>query len=93
MIYYCCLLFICTVDIYSDCNTVASGHQDGGLRLWNMYTKDKIHSIPKLHASHITCVLFDSRRGYQLLTASRDNTLTIIDTRTYEPLMVYLITL
>ena len=76
------------MDIYTDGNTVASGHQDGGLRLWNMYTKDKIHSIPKLHSSHITCVLFDLRRNYQLLTASRDNTLSIIDTRTYEPLMV-----
>lgn len=76
------------MDIYSDCNTVASGHQDGGLRLWNMFTKDKIHSIPKLHTTHITSVSFDPRRNYQILTASRDNTLTIIDTRTYEPLMV-----
>eukprot|EP00602_Paraphysomonas_sp_CaronLab_P009671 CAMPEP_0185023368 /NCGR_PEP_ID=MMETSP1103-20130426/6050_1 /TAXON_ID=36769 /ORGANISM="Paraphysomonas bandaiensis, Strain Caron Lab Isolate" /LENGTH=497 /DNA_ID=CAMNT_0027555929 /DNA_START=278 /DNA_END=1771 /DNA_ORIENTATION=- len=77
-----------SVGVSSDCSTVASGHQDGGLRLWNLQTRDKIHFLPKLHSSHITCVQFDPKRSAQILTASRDNTLTITDTRTYEPLTV-----
>jgi WD40 repeat protein len=86
------MIFYSSVSVSSDCNTVASGHQDGGLRMWSMHTKDKIHAIPKLHLSQITCTLFDPRRNYLILTASRDNTISLIDSRTYEQLQVSSVT-
>ena len=79
---------MCAVDASSDCNTVCSGHQDGGLRLWNITTKDRIHFIPKVHTAIVTCVQFDPRHGKYLLSASRDDTISLIDTRTYESLLV-----
>jgi autophagy-related protein 16-1 len=77
-----------TVAVSSDGSTVASGHQDGGLRIWNIQMATKIHYIPKLHTSHICSVQFDPKRANKILTASKDNTLSIIDTRTYEPLAI-----
>lgn len=84
-------VYIYAVAVSSDSSTVASGHQDGGLRIWNIQQGAKIHSIPKLHSSHISSVQFDPKRGNRILTASKDNTLTVIETRTYEPLLVILI--
>jgi len=76
------------VDANADCNTVCSGHQDGGLRLWNILTKDRIHFIPKVHTAIVTCVQFDPKHGRYLLSASRDNSISLIDTRTYESILV-----
>ena len=82
------IVYIFLVDASPDCNTVCSGHQDGGLRFWNMTTKDRIHFIPKVHTAIVTCVQFDPKLGRYLLSASRDNTISVIDTRTYETTVV-----
>lgn len=78
----------CVVDVSADCNTVCSGHQDGGLRFWSILTKDRIHFMSKVHKAIVTCVQFDPKHGRYLLSASRDSTISLIDTRTYETILV-----
>jgi autophagy-related protein 16 len=68
-----------------DHSALVSGHQDGSVRVWDTATGASAHVIEKLHTSHVTCVTC-STNGYHLLTASKDNTLSVIDMRRYEKL-------
>ena len=68
-----------------DHTALVSGHQDGSVRVWDPSTGTSVHVLEKLHSSHVTCVTCSSN-GYHLLTASKDNTLSLIDMRRYEKL-------
>jgi WD40 repeat protein len=75
---------ICTVTASPDQNTVVSGHQDGGVRLWDpARTSLCTHTVEKLHNGHVTHLQYSPRNSYEILTLSRDNTLSILDTRNY----------
>ncbi|KAF0691903.1 Aste57867_16942 [Aphanomyces stellatus] len=67
---------------------IASAHQDGAVRFWDARTKNPVHELNDLHADQITSVSF-TRDGTKVLTNSRDNTLQLLDTRTYEVLGQY----
>ncbi|OQS05236.1 hypothetical protein THRCLA_02598 [Thraustotheca clavata] len=74
----------------STCNDIAVGlggqfasaHQDGAVRFWDSRTKAPIHELSDFHADQITSVSY-SQDGNKLLTNSRDNTLKLLDPRTY----------
>lgn len=81
---YRILPYICTVTASPDGNTVVSGHQDGGVRLWDpARTSQSTHTVEKLHNAHVTHLQYSPRNSYEILTLSRDNTLSILDTRNY----------
>ena len=69
-----------------DQNALVSGHQDGSVRVWDVATGGSVLVLEKLHASHVTCVAC-SPNGYHLLTASKDNTLGLVDMRRYEKVL------
>jgi len=76
-----------SVDVSPDHGTIASGHQDGSVRFWDPNGSQTSHILPKLHAGAITSVQYHPGTGQQLLTASRDNTLLLIETRTGGPIL------
>ncbi|KAG5192957.1 WD40-repeat-containing domain protein [Tribonema minus] len=62
-------------------STLVSGHFDGSLRFWDPRAAAKMHTITGLHSDQITSVQCS---GMNVLTASRDNTLKVLDVRSYE---------
>ena len=71
-----------------DRTTLLSGHQDGSLRFWDIKTGASSHIMQKLHSSHITHIDCHTN-GYHILTTSKDNTLAMIDTRSYTKTMTF----
>ncbi|RUS17762.1 autophagy protein 16 [Endogone sp. FLAS-F59071] len=72
---------VCLVD--EDGSTLASGHLDNNLRLWDVRTGNGIKELTGIHGGQITS-LSVSPDGSKILTNSRDNTLKLIDLRMYE---------
>jgi len=81
-----------TIFCFSSCNDIAlsrdngigiSGHVDNRLRFWDLKTGDCIQDLGGIHDGQITSVEI-SPDGWSILTNSRDNTLKIIDIRTYD---------
>ena len=69
-----------------DGSVIISGHLDNNIRLWDSRSGNQIREIIGVHAAQITGVhMFPDLTKF--LTTSRDNTLKIIDMRTYEPLL------
>ncbi|KAI9002114.1 WD40-repeat-containing domain protein [Hyaloraphidium curvatum] len=64
---------------------VASGHLDNNIRIWDMATGKLIRELTGLHSEQITSVEVSEDRT-QILTTSRDNTLRLVDARTFLPL-------
>ncbi|CDW84641.1 UNKNOWN [Stylonychia lemnae] len=72
-----------SIDIsYSD-RVILSGHQDGGLRIWHTQQKTPAKEISDLHDEAIVSAIF-LPDGNQILTSSKDNSLKILDSRTFE---------
>lgn len=69
--------------ISKDGGNIISGHLDGKLRFWDFKNNDCVHSISDIHSKQITSISL-ANDGKTLLTNSRDNTLKLIDTRTFE---------
>ena len=80
-----------------DGSVVVSGHQDGAVRLWDLRNGEQVACTPPaygqqgagggpVHTSQVTSTVFNPRGSMQILTASRDNTCRVIDSRTLEPL-------
>ena len=76
---------VCLLDF--DGSTIASGHFDNNLRFWDARSGNCVKEVQGIHLGQITSVC-PSPEGTQILTASRDNTLRIVDVRTYETLSV-----
>ncbi|KAF9190262.1 hypothetical protein BGZ51_008793 [Haplosporangium sp. Z 767] len=76
---------VCLLDF--DGSTIASGHLDNNLRFWDARSGNCVKEVTGIHLGQITSVC-PSTDGSQILTNSRDNTLRILDMRTYETLSV-----
>lgn len=76
---------VCLLDF--DGSTIASGHLDNNLRFWDARSGNCVKEVAGIHLGQITSVC-PSSDGSQILTTSRDNTLRILDVRTYETLSV-----
>ncbi|KAF9964750.1 hypothetical protein BGZ70_005990 [Mortierella alpina] len=76
---------VCLMDF--DGSTIASGHLDNNLRFWDARSGNCVKEVTGIHLGQITSVC-PSADGSQILTNSRDNTLRILDVRTYETLTV-----
>ncbi|KAG0369623.1 hypothetical protein BGZ54_009432 [Gamsiella multidivaricata] len=76
---------VCLLDF--DGATIASGHLDNNLRFWDARSGNCVKEVTGIHLGQITSVC-PSSDGTQILTNSRDNTLRILDVRTYETLSV-----
>jgi len=77
-----------SVAVSGDQNTLVSGHQDGGMRVWDVSTAQKTHLMPKLHNGIISSLQFAPDGtgvcAQLLLSASRDNSICLCDTRSFE---------
>ncbi|KAI3650484.1 hypothetical protein MP228_003965 [Amoeboaphelidium protococcarum] len=62
---------------------VISGHVDNQLRFWDLRIRECVKTLSGLHSGQITstCTSTDSQ---SVLTSSRDNTLKLVDIRTFE---------
>lgn len=76
---------VCLLDF--DGSTIASGHLDNNLRFWDARSGNCVKEVTGIHMGQITSVC-PSTDGSQILTNSRDNTLRILDVRTYETISV-----
>jgi len=86
-----------TIFGYSACNHVAvhfsgsiavSGHADHNLRFWDTRNGDNLYHLTGIHTGQVTSVTF-SPDGNTLLTNSRDNSLKLVDLRTYKVLRTF----
>jgi len=66
-------------------NLVASAHLDTHVRFWSLLTGELAHDLSDSHDGQVTSVEF-SEDGLMAVTASRDNTVRVIDMRTYKTL-------
>lgn len=83
-----------TIFCFSSCNDlcltadnarIVSGHLDGNVRFWDAAQGECSHVLSGVHTKQVTSVSLSSDGNF-LLTASRDNTLKVVDMRTYEVL-------
>lgn len=76
------------VDISISDTMISSGHRDGSVRVWSVRDHKLIKEIKDSHDDCITALQYmpDSN---QIITNSRDNTLKLIDTRTFEVLHTF----
>jgi len=81
-----------TIFCKSSCNDIATSkdstmlytaHTDQLVRVWDTRTGDCIAEISDIHTDRLTSIAL-SPDGCQILTNSRDNTLKVISTYTYE---------
>ena len=61
---------------------MATGHRNGGIKIWSVKGQCLIKELPEIHDEAITSVKY-MPDGNQILTNSRDNTLKLIDIRTF----------
>lgn len=74
------------VALTPDGALLAVGNQDAGVRLFDVRTGGKVAEAIGVHSSAVTCVAFSrGDGGISVLSASRDNTLRLLDGRTLEP--------
>ena len=75
----------CNSATYGDgAATVVSGHFDGAVRVWDIRQKPGASAEPvevRAHSQHVTSVATMPTNCAQLITASRDNTLKLVDLR------------
>jgi autophagy-related protein 16 len=66
----------------NDGNLCATAHLDKCIRFWDLKSGVMVHEASGVHTQQATCAQF-SADGTMVVTSSRDNTLALIDTRTY----------
>ena len=64
---------------------IASAHLDGHVRLWDTVGYELVKELDDVHVQQVTSVEW-SRDAQLLVTTSRDNTVAVIDTRTFRTL-------
>jgi autophagy-related protein 16 len=67
-----------------DGTMIASAHLDSHVRFWSSNSKDLIHDFGE-HKKSVSCVKFPNA-GYLAMSASKDNSIKVIDTRTWSTL-------
>jgi len=90
---YCIRTIICFSSCNSltttvDDNLICSGHLDSQLRFWDSKTGECGRELTGLHTAQITSVSI-SPDGRSVLTNSRDNTLKLVDIRTFDVLHTF----
>ena len=90
---YCSRTILCfsscnDLAVSSDGQMVVSGHVDSRLRVFDAKSGDLSHEEGVLHSQQITAVTFDPHWQH-VLTCSRDNTLKLVDLRTYRSLTTF----
>jgi autophagy-related protein 16 len=79
-----CFSNVNSISLSHEDSILATGHFDGHIRIWSPRTGEQIKDI-ECHALPITsCYISES--GNNLITCSKDNTLSVLDLRTYEVL-------
>ncbi|RUP51745.1 WD40-repeat-containing domain protein [Jimgerdemannia flammicorona] len=93
------LTFVPAFIWFRTSSTIASGHLDNNLRLWDVRTGNAIKELTGIHLGQITSLSVSPVHSYatylstfwlpitdgsKILTNSRDNTLKLIDLRMYE---------
>lgn len=65
-------------------NAIVSGHIDGGIRLWDPRSNERIGDIPDLHdgsCGGVTSVMFNPSNSSQIVTMGRDSIIKLVDLR------------
>lgn len=75
---------VCPVDEAG--HTLASAHLDSHVRLFDLQSGKVIKELPSLHSDQITSISLSPDRNY-ILSMSRDNSLRVLDLRTFESLL------
>jgi autophagy-related protein 16 len=75
---------LCMTDDFG----IVSGHVDSSVRFWDINSGDCIRELSGIHAGQVTSVSL-CPDTYHILTCSRDNTLKIMDIRTYAILKTF----
>ena len=70
-------------------SVAATGHRDGGVRLWSIRDSKLIQEIRGVHDSLVSSCQYNPGDGNQLITSSRDQTVKLIDLRNYKVLATY----
>ncbi|MES1916216.1 MAG: hypothetical protein MHM6MM_008056 [Cercozoa sp. M6MM] len=70
------------VALMRDGDTIASAHLDSTVCIWSRKTGETVAKLSHLHTGQTTCVDF-ARDGSLLAVNSRDNSISIVDTRTW----------
>lgn len=61
--------------------TIASGHNDCGIKVWNSKTKEVVSKIDGAHGDPVSCVRFTPDENY-IVSTSKDDCLKVWDVRT-----------
>ncbi|KAJ3124261.1 hypothetical protein HK098_001271 [Nowakowskiella sp. JEL0407] len=67
---------------------IISGHLDNNVRLWDTRTANLIKEITGIHSGQVTSIDVSNDDKY-VLTTSRDNTLRLLDLRTFETIGIF----
>lgn len=77
------------VDVQIDGGSIVSGHQDGGVRFWDLRSSGLRSEIKGLHHGGITSVHWNPSNPTLLLTNGMDSVCKVVDIRTYLPLHTF----
>ncbi|KAJ1548375.1 hypothetical protein HK096_002032, partial [Nowakowskiella sp. JEL0078] len=87
-----------TLFTLSSCNDLAlmdgegtaliSGHLDNNIRVWDTRTGNMVREVTGVHSGQVTSVDMSPDSNY-VLTTARDNTMKLMDVRTYEVVKVF----
>lgn len=78
-------------------NSIASGHLDNSVKLWDMRSGNSIKELSDIHKGQVTgvyckngqSILFDFLDKFKLFSSSRDDKIVSVDLRTFNVLKVY----
>eukprot|EP00980_Cylindrotheca_fusiformis_P006697 scaffold1398_cov116-Cylindrotheca_fusiformis.AAC.14 len=77
------------VDVSADLFTVVTAHLDGGIRLFNLQSGDRLADISHIHEGAVTSVQFHPKDNSKVLTNGMDSFVKIVDIRTGTPLQTF----
>jgi len=74
-------------SVHYNTNLFASAHSDQSVKFWDVRTGESVKSLDKLHEQSVTSINFSQQDGHYLLTNSRDDSMHIIDMRTFKKIL------
>jgi WD40 repeat protein len=70
------------VDVSPDLFTVVTAHLDGGVRLFNLQSGERLADVSHIHEGAVTSVQFHPKDSSKILTNGMDSCIKIVDIRT-----------